>query len=59
MNCKTSTAVIIDWQPFQHSLFLFLLRIFIILPTLPIPTLANPQTTTALKIQVMMLDESS
>jgi len=34
---------------FSNSLFLFLLRIFIILPAFPIPTLAKPQTTTALK----------
>jgi len=32
--------IIVDWKPFQHSLFL--LRIFIILPTFPIPTLVKP-----------------
>jgi len=36
MNCKTNTIIAIDWQPFQHSVFL--LRIFIILTTFPIPT---------------------
>jgi len=47
MNCKTNIIVIIDCQPFQHPLFLVLMRIFITLPTFPIPTLAKPQATSA------------